>query len=104
LTLCTKRRDYGILGDDVERGGEGSRRIPVGIWGGREEGMVFPSFGEFKEIIRRLSSWAADVDGICNYFIRSITSLHSPLYNAIRRKCQPLILFLLNKYPYAIKC
>jgi Reverse transcriptase (RNA-dependent DNA polymerase) len=54
----------------------------------RELDPVFPSFSEFLNIIKFLPSWkAAGIDGIYNFFIQKLTTLHSTIYYMIREIC-----------------
>lgn len=55
---------------------------------GEEPIDVFPTFNEFQDIINHLSNWkAAGPDGVFNFFIKKLESLHLPLYEIIRRIC-----------------
>lgn len=48
----------------------------------------FISEEEFKEIIRFLPNWkAAGIDGIYNFFIKYLPSLHTHLYRCFRKVC-----------------
>ncbi|KAL6120426.1 hypothetical protein NUSPORA_02848 [Nucleospora cyclopteri] len=47
--------------------------------------IVFHTIDEFGDIIRYRPNWkAADVDGVFNFFIKKIKSLHQPLYEVIK--------------------
>ncbi|KAL6120501.1 hypothetical protein NUSPORA_02765 [Nucleospora cyclopteri] len=47
--------------------------------------IVFPTIDKFGDIIRYLLNWkAAGVDGVFNFFIKKIKSLHQPLYEVIK--------------------
>ena len=53
-----------------------------------EESATFPNVEEFREIIRFLPNWrATGPDGVYNYFIKRLYSLHSALHEAIREVC-----------------
>ena len=55
---------------------------------GEEPLNVFPTFEEFKEVINYLPNWkAAGTDGIFNFFIKKLESLHQPLYEIIKKIC-----------------
>ena len=55
---------------------------------GEERPNVFPTLEEFKEIIKFLPNWkAAGPDGIFNFFIKKLESLHQPLYEITRKIC-----------------
>lgn len=55
---------------------------------GEEQTTSFPSLQEFIDIINRLPNWkAAGCDGIYNFFIRKIDSLHERLYDIVRDIC-----------------
>ena len=54
----------------------------------KENQMTFPSLAEFLEIIKFLPNWkASGCDGIFNFFIKKITSLHQHLYDIIKDLC-----------------
>ncbi|KAL6120521.1 hypothetical protein NUSPORA_02740 [Nucleospora cyclopteri] len=47
--------------------------------------IVFSVIDEFEDIFRYLSNWkTAGVDGVFNFFIKKIKSLHQPLYEVIK--------------------
>ncbi|KAF7680929.1 hypothetical protein TCON_2452 [Astathelohania contejeani] len=49
---------------------------------------TFPTFTEFEDIIKHLANWkAAGVDGIFNFFIMHISSVHKHLYEIIKDIC-----------------
>ena len=49
---------------------------------------MFPSFEEFLDIIKYLPSWkAAGIDGIYNFFIKKLTTLHGIVYDTIKDLC-----------------
>ncbi|KAL6120577.1 hypothetical protein NUSPORA_02671 [Nucleospora cyclopteri] len=51
----------------------------------KDETIMFPTIDEFGDIIRYLPNWkAAGVDGVNNFFIKRIKSLHQPLYEIIK--------------------
>ena len=55
---------------------------------GEEPLDVFPSFEEFKEVVKWLPNWkAAGPDGIFNFFIKKLESLHQPLYEVTKKIC-----------------
>jgi hypothetical protein len=50
--------------------------------------VVFPSLSEFLEIIKYLPNWkAAGCDGIYNFFIKKLDSLHECIYAVVRNIC-----------------
>ena len=55
----------------------------------REEPLnIFPALEEFKEVVKWLPNWkAAGSDGIFNFFIKKLESLHQPLYEIVKRIC-----------------
>ncbi|MGL4850845.1 MAG: hypothetical protein ACRC28_18320, partial [Clostridium sp.] len=55
---------------------------------GEKEETCFPKKIEFCEIIKWLPNWkAAGPDGVFNFFIKSISSLHPEIYKVIRNIC-----------------
>ncbi|KAL6120360.1 hypothetical protein NUSPORA_02922 [Nucleospora cyclopteri] len=47
--------------------------------------IVFPTIDEFGDIIRYLHNYSdAGVDGVFNFFIKKIKSLHQPHYEVIK--------------------
>ncbi|KAF7678768.1 hypothetical protein TCON_2589, partial [Astathelohania contejeani] len=49
---------------------------------------TFPNLKEFEDIIKCLPNWkAAGIDGIFNFFIKHISSVHKHLYNIIKDIC-----------------
>ena len=55
---------------------------------GEEPLNVFPSFEEFQEVVKWLPNWkAAGSDGIFNFFIKKLESIHQHLYDAIKKIC-----------------
>ena len=55
---------------------------------GPGEATHFPSRTEFGTIVMRLPNWkAAGVDGVFNFFIKRISSLHDCLYSIVRSIC-----------------
>ncbi|KAL6120544.1 hypothetical protein NUSPORA_02709 [Nucleospora cyclopteri] len=51
----------------------------------KDETIMFPTIDEFGDIIRYLPNWkAAGVDGVYNFFIKRMKSLHQPLYEIIK--------------------
>ncbi|KAL6120568.1 hypothetical protein NUSPORA_02682 [Nucleospora cyclopteri] len=47
---------------------------------------MFPTIDEFRDIIRYLPNWkTAGVDGVYNFFLKRMKSLHQPLYEIINR-------------------
>lgn len=56
--------------------------------GNQNTDKVFPIFYEFQEIIQRLPNWkAAGRDGVFNFFIKYMTSLHESLYGLVIEVC-----------------
>ena len=52
------------------------------------DGVTFPSLEEFKDIIKHLPNWkAAGVDGVFNFFIKHLPSLHEYLYDVVKGCC-----------------
>ncbi|XP_015189380.1 PREDICTED: uncharacterized protein LOC107073304 [Polistes dominula] len=48
----------------------------------------FLSYSEFLEIVSRLPNWkAAGPDGIYNFFVKKLTSIHEIMYNLIKKQC-----------------
>jgi len=55
---------------------------------GEADLVTFPTEEEFQNIIKYLPNWkAAGIDGIYNFFIKKISSLHSVLYEVIKTIC-----------------
>ena len=55
-----------------------------------EEGAsrTFPSMAEFLRIVQYLPNWkACGVDGVYNFFLKKFASLHSFLYEVVRKVC-----------------
>ncbi|KAF7682725.1 hypothetical protein TCON_2058 [Astathelohania contejeani] len=49
---------------------------------------TFPNLKEFEDIIKCLPNWkAAGIDGIFNFFIKHISSVHKHLYDIIKDIC-----------------
>ncbi|KAF7683083.1 hypothetical protein TCON_1701 [Astathelohania contejeani] len=49
---------------------------------------TFPTLKEFEDIIKFLPNWkAAGIDGIFNFFIKHISSVHKHFYNIIKDIC-----------------
>lgn len=49
---------------------------------------IFPTFEEFQEIVKWLPKWkAAGTDGIFDFFIKKLESLHQLLYEIIKKIC-----------------
>lgn len=79
-TMWNKRED--------ESNGAGQRKYLVGHLSGEDPLNVFPTFEEFQEIVKWLPSWkAAGNDGIFNFFIKKLESLHFPLFEIIKKIC-----------------
>lgn len=50
--------------------------------------VTFPTEEEFQNIVKYLPNWkAAGIDGIYNFFIKKMSSLHSVLYEVVKATC-----------------
>ena len=54
----------------------------------REEDATFPDVNEFREIVRFLPNWRSPgPDGVYNFFVKRLFSVHEALYTAIKDIC-----------------
>ncbi|KAI4290877.1 hypothetical protein PAPHI01_0151 [Pancytospora philotis] len=73
---------------ETETESTGLNRWLLSFDAGPEAPAVFPTRAEFGELVAWLKPWVgAGVDGVFNYFIQRISSLHDSLYEVIRGVC-----------------
>ncbi|TBU11952.1 hypothetical protein CWI38_0965p0020 [Hamiltosporidium tvaerminnensis] len=68
---------------------------------------TFPSLDEFVNIINWLPNWkAAGIDGIYNFFIKKLTTLHKYIYDIVKVMCSDYrpITCMSNLYKLTTKC